>query len=293
MMKFGRWGVFVFADMLDSGRLAELPGRVEQLGYSTLWYDEALRYETFALGGYLLGRSQKLIVASGIANIYGRDPTTAAFGHTTLNGLYGGRYVMGLGVSHESVVSGMRGHTYGKPVTTMRNYLDGIERAWEALGGWGGGAQIVLAALGPNMSRLAAERTLGAFPYNITPAHVAAARDAMGENGVIICEQKICLCGDAATARQVARGAVAMYLEMPNYLNNWRRLGFGDGDFADGGSDALLDAMVYWGSEAQIRARLEEYFAAGADQVVIQPLRPDGQPSPDWNALEAFAPDRG
>ena len=289
-MQFGKYGVFAFADTLDAGQCAELGRRIEALGYSTLWYPEAFNYETFAIAGYLLGHSEKLQVASGIANIYARDPAASAMGHNSLNALYGGRFVLGLGVSHAPLVSDVRGHEYKKPVATMRAYLDGMDQAWKAMDSTPEKKQLVLAALGPNMSKLSAERTLGAFPYNITPQQAELSREYMGSKGAIICEQKVCLCTDPVQARAAARAALGFYLALPNYYNNWFRLGFDQSDLENGGSDRLMDAMVVWGDADQIKARLNEYFDKGADQVVIQAVRSDGQPGPDWDALEALAP---
>ncbi|MEE2982772.1 MAG: TIGR03620 family F420-dependent LLM class oxidoreductase [Pseudomonadota bacterium] len=289
-MQFGKYGVFAFADALDAGQCAELARRIEALGYSTLWYPEAFNYETFAIAGYLLGHSEKLQVASGIANIYARDPAASAMGHNSLNALYGGRFVLGLGVSHAPLVSDVRGHEYKKPVATMRAYLDGMDQAWKAMDSTPKKKQLVLAALGPNMSKLSAERTLGTFPYNITPQQAELSREYMGSKGAIICEQKVCLCTDPVQARAAARAALGFYLALPNYYNNWFRLGFDQSDLENGGSDRLMDAMVVWGDADQIKARLNEYFDKGADQVVIQAVRPDGQPGPDWDALEALAP---
>lgn len=289
-MQFGKYGVFAFADALDAGQCAELARRIEALGYSTLWYPEAFNYETFAIAGYLLGHSEKLQVASGIANIYARDPAASAMGHNSLNALYGGRFVLGLGVSHAPLVSDVRGHEYKKPVATMRAYLDGMDQAWKAMDSTPEKKQLVLAALGPNMSKLSAERTLGTFPYNITPQQAELSREYMGSKGAIICEQKVCLCTDPVQARAAARAALGFYLALPNYYNNWFRLGFDQSDLENGGSDRLMDAMVVWGDADQIKARLNEYFDKGADQVVIQAVRPDGQPGPDWDALEALAP---
>ncbi len=287
-MKLGKLGVFTFTDGMDAPALAELARRVEALGYSTLWYPEAHAYESFALGGYLLSHSTRLVVGSGIANIYARDPAAAAMGHNTLNALYGGRFILGLGVSHAPIV-GMRGHDYAHPVPTMRTYLDGIEAAWKALHNAPAERHLVLAALGPKMTALAGERTLGAFPYNITPAQAAMARRVMGPGKAVICEQKVCLTSDAATARKVASANLGFYLAAPNYRNNWLRLGFTESDFANGGSERILDAMVMWGDAATLKAKLRAYFEQGADQLVLQPLRADGAPGPDWAALEALA----
>ena len=288
-MKFGKVGVFAFTDALAAPALAAYAQGVERLGYSTLWYPEAFNYESFALGGFLLGQTERLTIASGIANIYGRDPAAAVMGHNTLNALYGGRFVLGLGVSHAPIVANARGHDYGKPLATMRSYLDGMDSAWQIMGG-GESRQVVLAALGPQMTALSATRTLGAFPYNITPAQVALSRAAMAGHGALICEQKVCLCTDPVLARQTARAALKLYLGLPNYYLNWLRLGFEPADYAGDGSDRLMDAMVYWGTAEQIRAKLQAYYDAGADQVVIQTLRTDGAPGPDWAAHEALAP---
>lgn len=290
-MKFGKYGVFCFTDTLNREQCAELAHRVDKLGYSTLWYPEVLDFEPFAIGAFLLGNSKSLIVGSGIANIYARDATTAVMGHNSLNRLYEDRFVLGLGVSHLPLVADLRGHSYDKPVTTMRAYLDRMDSAWQALGGASGERKVVLAALGPQMSKLAVERTLGAFPYNVTPQQAILARSAMGTRGALICEQKVCMTTDSGLARKIGRAALAFYLPLPNYNNNWFRLGFNESDLKDGGSDRLIDAMVLWGSADEIKAKLDSYLENGADQVVIQALRPDGQAGPDWTALEALAPD--
>lgn len=289
-MKFGQYGVFTFTDAMNGAELTELAQRLEALGYSTLWYPEAFNYEPFAIGAYLLGASKKLVVASGIANIYARDAASSVMGHNSLNKLYGERFVLGLGVSHAPLVSDLRGHEYKQPVATMRAYLDRMDQAWSALGGAPGEKRVVLAALGPQMSKLAAERTLGTFPYNITPAQVDLSNGAMGGKGAIICEQKVCLCEDPAVARKAARAALAPYMGLPNYFNNWFRLGFDQSDLKDGGSDRLMDAMVLWGSAADIKTKLKAYFDKGAAQVVVQPIRADGEVGPCWKALEALAP---
>lgn len=288
-MKFGKLGVFTITDALNKTELTDLAQRVEGLGYSMLWYPEGAHYETFALGGYLLSKTRSLMVGSGIANIYARDPAASAMGHNTLNEFYDGRFVLGLGVSHAPVVSNMRGHEYKKPLATMRAYLEGMEEAWKATRSAPAQAQVVLAALGPKMSELAAQRTLGAFPYNITPDQARRARAIMGPTAAVICEHKVCLTTDATVARKVARAGLAMYLTLPNYYENWYRLGFDATDTQNGGSDRLMDALVAWGDAATIKAKLKAYFDQGADQVVIQPLRADGEKGPDWKALEALA----
>ncbi len=289
-MKFGKMGVFYFTDMLDNKGLGELTSRVEEMGYSTLWYPEAAGYEAFGLGGYLLSQSKTLQIGSGIANIYARDPTSSAMGLNTLNNLHDGRFVLGLGVSHAPLVSDLRGHEYKKPVSTMRAYLDVMDQTWEGLGSAPEVKQVVLAALGPKMTQLADERTQGSFPYNIIPEQASISKKNSPNGGAVICEQKVCLCEDADQARKAARAALAPYLPLPNYYNNWFRLGFNEADLADGGSDRLMDAMVLWGDAATIKGKLQEYFDKGADQVVVQPINPDASGSMDYAALEALAP---
>jgi probable F420-dependent oxidoreductase len=149
---------------------------------------------------------------------------------------------------------------------------------------------MVLAALGPKMTELAATRTSGALPYNVTPEHTARAREIVGPDKWVCVEQKVLLMKDPAKAREIARQTMAFYMPLPNYRNNWQRLGFSEEDLADGGSDRFLDAMVAWGDESVIQRRIQEHFDAGASHVCIQPLHPDGQPLPDLNALAALAP---
>jgi len=287
-MTIGKWGVWFAPNrmpMVDVGRLA---AEVEGHGYDILWYPESLAYEAMALGGYYLGRTTKLNVASGIANIYARDAAAAMQGHNTLNALYDGRFILGLGVSHIPMVEGARGHDYGKPLPTMRAYLDAMYATPVQVAA--PERRVVLAALGPKMLALSAAHADGALPYNVTPEHTARARGIVGPGKAIYVEQKICLTEDAAVAREVAAKQLAMYLVLPNYRNCWLSLGFTEEDLSGQGSDRFLDAMVAWGSEATIRARLQAHFDAGADHVAIQPFDPAGGTSPDWNALAVFAP---
>jgi probable F420-dependent oxidoreductase len=288
-MDLGQKGVFWFTDALTPAQLIELAQRTEQLGYAALWYPEALGYESFGLGGFLLAHTDKLIIASGIANIYARDATAAKQGQHTLAKLYRGRFLLGLGVSHVPLVENARGQQYRQPVATMRAYLDAMDKAAAIAPPLDEPPATVLAALGPQMTALAGQRTAGAFPYNVTPEHTARARAIIGPNKWLCVEQKVLLVSDPAKARERARQAMAFYLPLTNYRNNWKRLGFDDEDLAGGGSDRFLDAMVAWGSEAAIRQRIQAHFDAGASHVCIHPLHPEGQPSPDFDALKALA----
>jgi len=287
-MKIGKYGVWFSTNALDKAQLVALAQGVERLNFDVLWYPESLGYESLALGGFLLGQTERLCLGSGIANIYGRDAVAAKAGHDTLNSLYGERFILGLGVSHIPLVEGRRGHAYGKPVATMRAYLESMAAAELAISA--PPRNVVLAALGPNMLALARDQAAGALPYNVTPEHTATAKRILGPDAWLCVEQKICFTSDPSAARDVAAANMSRYMPMPNYRNNWLRLGFSEDELSGRGSDRFLDAMVAWGSEQDIRSRIDAHVAAGATHVCIQPLDPSGAATPDWNALEAFAP---
>ncbi len=288
IMQMGKYGVWHSCNALTKPQISKLAKAVETLGYDVLWYPESTSHESMALGSFLLAQTETLAVGSGIANIYARDALSAMAGHNTLNTLYDDRFVLGLGVSHMPLVEGARGHQYGKPVTTMRAYLDDMDAA--KLGISAPARNIVIGALGPNMLALSRDRTSGALPYNVTPEYTAQARKIMGPDAWLCIEQKVCLTEDAGTARAVAAEGLSRYMSFPNYYNNWIRSGFSESELSGGGNHRFLDAMVAWGSVATIQERVRAHFDAGATHVCIQPLNPDGSAAPDWNALEALAP---
>jgi probable F420-dependent oxidoreductase len=286
----GPLGVWTWLDALSAPQAAELAQRIEAWGYAALWVPEAVGRDPFALHGFLAARTSRLALATGIANIYARDAMSMRAIQKTLAELSGGRFLLGIGVSHEPMVAGMRGHAYGRPVATMRSYLEAMQKAVYQGAEPERDAPIVLAALRPRMLRLAGERADGAHPYNVTPEHTARAREILGPRPLLCPEQMVLLESDAGRARAVARRNLALYLALPNYRNCWKWLGFGDADFEGGGSDRLVDAVVAWGDERAIRARIEAHQRAGADHVCIQAFRPDGQQGPDLRLLEALAP---
>ena len=286
----GKLGVWCFTDPLTPDQLKELAQTTERLGYGALWYVEAIGYESFSLGSYPLNQTEKLNVASGITNIYGRDATAAKQGQHSLAKFSGGRFLLGLGVSHTPLVEDARGHISGKPLPTMRAYLDAMEKATAIAPPLEEPPPTVLAALGPKMTELAGARTAGALSYNVTPEHTAGARKVLGSDKWLCVEQKVLLVSDPAKAREVARQTMDFYMPLPNYRNNWHRLGFSEADLSDGGSDRFLDAMVAWGDETAIQRRIQDHIDAGASHVCIQPIHPEGQPLPDLNALAVLAP---
>jgi probable F420-dependent oxidoreductase len=267
-------------DRLDGPQLRQFVGAVERLGYDTLWYPEGRGYESLSLAGFLLECSTRLKVGSSIANIYARDSFTARSGMMTLNKLHGGRFILGLGVSHAPMVERMRGHNYGKPVPVMREYLDGMMRNQNDTATW----PLALAALGPLMLKLAAERTRGALPYNVTPRHTAQAKAILGPDKWLAVEQKVCIETDAAKARVLARRELERYMTLPNYRNNWLRLGFSEAELAGRGSDRFIDAMVLWGDAAEVKRKLRAHLDAGATHLCIQPVHADG----DFAARDAM-----
>jgi probable F420-dependent oxidoreductase len=289
-MKLGKLGVFYFLEGMRAPEMAAFAQRLEELGYAALWFPEALGREALSSASYLLSSTKKLIVATGIANVYARDAMTMAAGRNTLAEQSGGRFVLGVGVSHQPMVEALRGHAYSKPLTYMTKYLEAMSGAMYVAPQPAEPAPIVIGALHPKMLKLAAEKTTGAHPYLVPPEHTAFARETMGEGPWICTEQKVVLEKDATNARAAARAAIAMYLDLPNYRRSLERFGITDEDFAGGGSDKLVDTVVVWGDEKAIDARIRAHFDAGADHVCIQPIHPSGAPAPDWRVLEAFAP---
>jgi probable F420-dependent oxidoreductase len=276
--KLGRVGVWSWA---GSGAPAEmlregLP-EIEELGFKTLWYPEAFARESLSAGALLLSWSKQLVIASGITNVYARDPIATVNGARSLEEAYPGRFLLGLGISHGMVIE-MRGQEYKPPVPTMRAYLDGMDAAIYQ-GPPTERAPVVLAALGPLMLDLAAKRTLGAHPYFVPVEHTAYARERIGPQALLAVEQAVVLETDPTKARELGRAYCSFYLHAPSYRNNLLRLGWDEAEFLDGGSDKLVDALVAWGDLDAIAARVEAHFDAGADHVCIQAL-PSGDRLP-------------
>lgn len=271
-MPLGRLGVWSGTDSSSASHAAAFAQRVEGWGYGALWIPEGVGREVLSMAAWLLAHTRALTVASGIANIYARDAVTAAAGQKGLNEMSAGRFLLGLGVSHIPLVQDVRQHEYGKPVATMRAYLTAMAGAPYRSVMPPALVKTVLAALGPKMLQLAAELADGAHPYNVPPEHTQQARAILGAGKLLCVEQGAILETGAAQARARARQFLALYLGLPNYVNNWRRLGFSDTDFAGGGSDRLVDAVIAWGDERAIRARIEAHWQAGADHVCVQAI---------------------
>lgn len=259
------------------GQVQEIAREIEQLGYGTLWYGEAPGgRETFTQALMLLGATDELVVATGIANIYLRDASVANAGARTIAALHPGRFVLGLGASHGPLIDTMTQREYGKPLAAMRAYLDGIaETPLRTPEADEPGPPVLLAALGPKMLELARDRTQGAHPYLVTPEHTAIARAAVGPDRLVAVEQGVVVTDDRETALRRARTHLKIYTALPNYVNSWRRLGFTEDDVAGELSDRLVEALIVWGDEDTIYARVAEHQAAGADHVCLQVLGDD------------------
>jgi probable F420-dependent oxidoreductase len=287
-MKLENLGVWAGTDALSAADAAKFAKRVEAWGYGALWISEGVGREVFSASSWLLANTVSLIVASGIANIYARDSFSAAAAQKGLNEQSGGRFLLGLGVSHIPLVEGVRQHQYGKPIATMRSYLQLMAKSPYQSVPPAAAPKTVLAALGPKMLELSAELADGAHPYNVTPEHTHEARALLGAGKLLCVEQGAILETNPAQARATARRFLSIYIGLPNYVNNWRRMGFGDEDFAGGGSDRLVDAVIVWGDEQAIRARIEKHWQAGADHVCIQAISQSALP--DEQLLGLLAP---
>jgi probable F420-dependent oxidoreductase len=273
-------------DAQSPARSAQIAGDIESMGYAALWIPEAYGRESFTNAGLLLAGTKSLVVATGIANIWARDAVASANASRTLTAFYDSRFVLGLGVSHEPLVSRLRGHEYETPYSAMREYLLAMDQVSMMAEEGATRAARVIAALGPKMLELAATLTDGAHPYLVTPEHTAQARSILGEKFLGV-EQAVVLGGSREEFLRRAHEHLEFYTGLPNYRNSWKRQGFTEEDFVRGGSERLCDALVAHGDEEKVLARIREHFNAGADHVCLQVLGSDfGQvPLDEWRRL--------
>ena len=291
-MNIGKLGVWYFFDKLTATESAEAAVRIENLGYSTLWIPETIGKSPMVQSSWLLSNTKTLNLATGIANIYHREPGVTLAAQKSLAEQSNNRFLLGLGVSHTRIVEGIRGLKYGPPLSTMRRYLEAMEEAPYTGAKPSEEPSLVIAALGPKMLALAAEKTNGAHPYFTSPDHTAVARNIMGKDSWLCVEQKVILESDPVKARELAKPVAKTYKDLPNYRNNWIRMGLTEDDI-DNMSDKFIDATFAWGSEQTIQNRIKEHFDAGADHVSIQPVNTNGKLSElDWDCLELLSPNR-
>jgi len=270
----GRIGIFAGALSAQPAAVQrQVAVEMEKLAYGTLWYGESVAREAFAQAAIFLGGTSRLVVASGIANIWARDPMAMAAGGRAIAEAWPDRFILGVGVSHAPMVTA-RGHDYARPVSAMREYLDQMGQA-----PWRGPEAplppVVLAALGPRMVALAAERTAGAYPYFTTAKHISMVREQMGPEPFLAADLPVVLAAERAEARSIGDAHTNVYLRIDNYRNNLLRLGWDPEDLEPPGSDELFDAVVAWGAIARIHERVDSLLSAGADQVVLNLVTKD------------------
>lgn len=286
----GRVGVWSFAlEAQTATEEREAVAEIESLGFGAIWFPESVESrEVFSHAGWILSSTERVVVSSGIANIWARDSVAMANGWRMLTDAYPGRFLLGIGVSHAPSVA-RRGGTYERPVAAMREYLDAMDQGPSSAPEPEAYPRIVLAALGPRMLGLASERALGAHPYFVPVEHTAFARRRLGPSPVLAVEQTAVLETDPAKARRIARAFAVHYLRTENYAKNLKRMGWTDSDIAGGGSDALIDAVVVWGDVDQIAFRARQHLDAGADHVCVQIVSED-EGDPCLGQLRSLAP---
>ncbi|HUZ21889.1 MAG TPA: TIGR03620 family F420-dependent LLM class oxidoreductase [Acidimicrobiales bacterium] len=286
-MELGTVGVWTTALDLQPSAVARRGALdLERLGYGAIWVGEAVRREPFANAALLLCTTERIVLATGIANIWARDAQAMAAGQLTLAEAFDDRFLLGIGVSHQPLVDG-RGHRYGRPLEAMAAYLDAMDAARFDAPRPPTRPPRVLAALGPRMLELAAARADGAHPYLVPVEHSEFARSVLGDGPLLCPEQAVVLESDPARARAIARRHLGAYLRLPNYVRNLRRLGFSEEDVTGDGSDRLVDAVVAWGHEEHVASRVRDHLEAGADHVAVQLLAddPTALPSEGWATL--------
>jgi probable F420-dependent oxidoreductase len=266
----------------DPGEIAEAAAELEELGYTGLWIPD-VGGDVFGAVETLLAATRQVTVATGILNLWMHTPEETALAHDRLTRTHGDRFLVGIGVSHQPLIDSTEPGRYKQPLSAMRGFLDGLDGADPPLDR----SHRVLAALGPKMLEVARTRAAGAHPYNVTPEHTARARAALGPDATVATELAVALTTDADHGRRLGRQHLEHYLNLPNYTNNLRRLGFDEQDFVRGGSDRLIDALVAWGDVAAIAARVKEHRDAGADHVCIQAVTEEGFPKEQWRELAA------
>lgn len=262
-------------------QLGEAVSELDELGYAAVWIPSGDDKQLDVVED-MLAATSRMVVATGIMSIWVNDPAKVAARHVQLNATHGGRFLLGLGVSHPHLVESLPGRRWEHPLAEMVSFLDRLDSASPPVPA----SERVLAALGPNMLRLASQRSAGAHPYLVSPEHTRLSRELLGESALLAPEQKVILDTDPGRARSLARERLGMYLAAPNYRRNLVSLGFSEDDFSNGGSDSLIDSLVAWGDLDAIAARVREHRDAGADHVCVQVLHEaSGLPQAQWREL--------
>lgn len=286
-LQLGRVGLWAADfDLVPMAVAQEGISRVEEMGFSTVWVPEAVLREAFSSCALLLSATRKMTIATGIASLHARTAQSMQAGWKTLSEAFPDRFLLGIGVSHAPMVQGVHKGTYDKPYSTMVEYLDAMDNGVFISPQPSTPPRRVLAALGPKMLKLAAEKTDGAHPYFTSVEHTAFAREVLGKDSLLAPELSVVLNEDSSTAKDIANKYMSTYTRLPNYANNLKRFGFTDDDIT-GHSDRLMDAIVPRGSIDVIVARIKEHLDAGADHVCVQVLtgQPGKLPMKQWEEL--------
>lgn len=287
-LDIGRIGVWTFnLDLQPMGQSQEAVGELESLGYGAVWVPEAFGREAMTNAALLLAGGERIVVATGIANLWARDAVAMAGAQKTILSAYPDRFLLGIGVSHKPSVEGGLGQTYTKPIATMKTYLEDMDKALFFASPPPCEPVRVLAALRPKMLEVARTQAGGAHPYFVPVEHTPVAREALGPDKLLAPEQAVVLETDPTKAREIARAHMKTYLGLPNYTNNLRNFGFDDADIEGGGSDRLVDAIVAWGDVDTVVARVQAHLDGGADHVCLQVLDEDPRALPmrQWREL--------
>lgn len=272
-MNLGPVGIWTASfEAMPSSLAAERAAELDEMGYGVIWIPEAVGRDPFVAAALLLSATPRIALATGIASIWARDAMATNAAWRTLTEAFPDRFLLGLGVSHQAMVDGLRGHHYDKPLSAMRAYLDAMDSALFLATAPTTEPRRVLAALGPKMLELARDRAAGAHPYFTPLEHTEIARTTLGPEPLLCPEQAVVLEPDPDRAREIARKHTQLYLGLPNYVNNLKRLGWGDDELVAPGSDRLVDAIVAWGDETAIADRVRAQHGAGADHVAVQVL---------------------
>ena len=290
VIDIGRVGLWIsLLDQYPTSRVREVVIELESLGWPCIWRPEASGRDAIVSSAVMLDATTTLRVATGVAQIQARHPMTAKAAQLTLHEASGGRFLLGLGVSHAPMITAARKMEYATPYSDMAAYLAAMKEApFSAYTGEGEPPSTVLAALGPKMLRLSAEAADGAHPYFSPVAHTATAREIIGPDKLLAPEQMVVLDDDVTRARELAVEHMTRYLRLPNYTNNLLRYGFDDADIA-GPSQRLVDAIVVCGDVDAVARRVAEHHDAGADHVCVQVLTARDAPLPmrEWADLAA------